>query len=346
MDIERFTDFLLSKLPKAKQVSGGKEINCRCPYCPDSKNPNKGHFYISVPQSKNELSFFHCKKCQAKGIITHQTLLDWGIYDAEIATGLATHNKLALNSPVNKIYNSNYAYNVKYSQITDDDLSKYKLKYINDRLGTSLTFEDCVRENIILNLCDLLNENGITSYTRHPNIVECLDSCFVGFLSIDRAFVNLRNMEIKQLPDTINKRYINYNVFGKYDNTHRMYTIPTEINLCNPEPIKLHIAEGPFDTLSIYHNLRKTSYNSIYTSITGNGYLGILKFYILTMKLINLEVHYYVDNDVGDEKILYIAELLRPFNMDFYIHRNIFPKQKDFGVPLSKINESIRKIDH
>ena len=65
MDIERFTNFLLSKLPKAKQVSGGKEINCRCPYCPDSKNPNKGHFYISVPQSKNELSFFHCKKCQA-----------------------------------------------------------------------------------------------------------------------------------------------------------------------------------------------------------------------------------------------------------------------------------------
>ena len=345
MDIDRYVNLLLSNLPRAKKVSGGREINCRCQYCPDSKNQNKGHFYISVPRSKDELSFFHCKKCQSSGVVTHNTLIEWGIYDPQVAIELSLHNKLAMNNPSNKIYNSDYVYNTKYNKITEDDLSKYKLNYINTRLGTSLTYKDCIRENIVLNLYDLLNENNITTYTRHPNIIEYLDSSFIGFLSIDRAFVNMRNLEIKDnLPKSIDKRYINYNVFGKYDNTHRNYVIPTTLDLSNPEPVKLHIAEGPFDILSVYHNLRQTQYNSIYSSINGNGYLGVLKFFIMTMKLVNLEIHYYVDNDVNDNLILYIAELIRPFNMNMFIHRNTYPNTKDFGVPLSKIKESIRLI--
>lgn len=345
MDINQYKDFLLSKLPKAKLVSGGKEINCRCQYCSDSKNQSKGHFYISIPRQEGELSLFNCFKCRAKGVVTHQTLIEWGIFDPVIGKELSEYNKVAMNNSANKIYNSDIKYNVRYTGITDDPLSKYKLSYINKRLGTSLTYEDCVKEKIILNLYDLLQQNNITSYTRHPNIVEYLDSSFVGFLSIDNAFVNMRNLDAnKTIPDTINKRYVNYNIFGKYDNTHRFYTVPAEIDLSNPNPIKLHIAEGPFDILSIYHNLRHKETNSIYSSIGGNGYLGILKFFILNFQLINLKVHYYVDNDIDDGLIIYIADIMRPFNFDFYIHRNTYPGKKDFGVPLDEIKESIRPL--
>ena len=345
MNVEGYKNFLLHNLPKAKEASGGKEINCRCQYCSDSKNPNKGHFYISIPQKDGELSLFNCVKCHSHGIVTHNTLIEWGIYDANIGAELSSYNKIVLNNPANRIYNSDIVYRLNYNNITDDKLSRFKLKYVNDRLGTNLTYADCINEKIILNLCDLLNQNKITNYTRHPNIVECLDSSFVGFLSVDNAFVNMRNLEINELPETINKRYINYNVVGKYDNTQRFYTIPTQIDLYNPNPIRLHIAEGPFDILSIYHNLRKgDANNSIFTSIGGSGYLGILKFFITRYRLVNLEVHYYPDKDISDKVIEDIYKLLSPFNIKIFIHRNVFEGQKDFGVPMNKITESVRLI--
>lgn len=345
MDIEGYKNFLLHNLPKAKIVSGGKEINCRCQYCSDSKNLSKGHFYISIPQNDNELSFFNCVKCHTHGIVSHNTLILWGVYDSNVAGDLASHNKIVLNNPANRIYNSSFVYKMFHRQITDDKLSRYKLKYVNDRIGTSLTFDDCANEKIVLNLYDLLNENRITNYTRNPNIVDLLDSSFVGFLSVDNAFVNMRNLEIKDLPETIDKRYINYNVVGKYDNTQRFYTIPTKLDLYNPNPIKLHIAEGPFDILSIYHNLRKGDIeNSIFTSIGGSGYLGILKYFIIQQRLVNLEVHYYPDKDIDDYVIEDIYKLLKTFNIRIFIHRNMYTGEKDFGVPMNKISESVRQI--
>ena len=86
--------------------------------------------------------------------------------------------------------------------------------------------------------------------TRYPNIIDQLDHGFLGFLSYDNAFINMRNLDIvKDIYEGINRRYINYNIFNKYDNTNKFYVIPTNINM--EYPIKLHIAEGPFDALSI-----------------------------------------------------------------------------------------------
>ena len=54
-------DFLLNNIkPFAKSASGGKVINCRCFYCPDSKDQRKGHFYISVPHDEKTPSLFYC----------------------------------------------------------------------------------------------------------------------------------------------------------------------------------------------------------------------------------------------------------------------------------------------
>ena len=144
---------------------------------------------------------------------------------------------------------------------------------------------------------------------------------------------------------SIDSRYINYEIFDKFDNSERFYTIPTQIDLLDPRPIKLHIAEGPMDTLSTYLNLRHKE-SGIYTSIAGSNYYGQVIYFLNMYKLINVEIHIYPDNDESgsNKKMEYIANNLRKLNLPIYIHRNLYPGEKDFGVPLNRIQESIVRI--
>lgn len=343
MDIAKYSNFLLSHIPKSKLVSGKTEINCRCMYCADSKNMNKGHFYISIPKSENEPSMFHCKKCSAHGMVTNSKLIEWGLYDPEIGMELNNHNKQVFGKSTNTLYRNSEIYNVRYTKISDDKLTQYKLKYINDRLGINLSYADCIREKIILNISDIISENHL-GVTRHESIMQCLDTSFIGFLSYDNAYMNMRNLEINELPNSINKRYINYTLFNNIDNTRNFYVIPNKIDITNPNPIELHVAEGPFDILSIYHNVRKSLEQCIYVAAGGSGYKGVIRYIISNLKLPNMIIHIYPDKDIEQYKMEDIASLLYPFGYPLYIHRNIMDGEKDFGVPSNRIKDSISRI--
>jgi hypothetical protein len=329
----------------AKLASGGKEINCRCPSCSDSKDPTKGHFYIGVPQTETDLPVGYCQKCHFGCLITQQRLLEWGIYDADLALELTMHNKKALSNPMIAMKYNQSIYNINNLYVTQDKLSDEKLGYINNRLGLNLTYKDIIDNKIVLNLMDLLNSNHINEYTRHPNILNQLDNSFLGFISYDNAFVNLRRLvDEGKVYHTIDKRYVNYNIFDKKDNTCKFYVNPCQIDIANPEPIKLHIAEGPFDALSVKYNLRRTNYQSIYAAITGSGYKGLLRYFITTLKLMNLEIHIYADADIERWQIVDIAEFLSPYKYPFYLHRNVYPGEKDMGVKLELIKESVERL--
>lgn len=341
---ETYRNFLKSKLPLAKDASGKSEIVTRCMYCSDSKDPKKGHFYISIPKREDEPSYFYCQKCQSFGVVTSKKLIEWGLYDPDISIVLNKYNSKVFNTGNTKLKNKilgSDIYYIKQTKITDDKLSRYKLNYINKRLGTNLTYDDCLKEKIVLNLSDIMEENHLKP-TRNENIINSLDNGFVGFLSYDNAFLNMRNMDIiKDLYKGIDKRYINYNLIDKIDNTQRFYIIPTNIDIMNPNPIKIHIAEGPFDILSIYHNVRHDHDNSIFAAIGGKRYLGIIKYFINVMKLVNIEIHLYLDKDIENWLVDKIKDVLYPFFINIYIHRNMYPGEKDFGVPLSRIDEKI-----
>lgn len=345
MDSERYKSFLLSNIkPWAKLAGGGREINCRCFYCFDSKQSNHGHFYISIPQSKEEFSQFYCQKCKAKGIVTQKTLIEWGLYDNVIASDLIKHNRgIKINpSMSSSLQVSKYFINPVHYQYNESNLTK--LKYINTRLGTNLTIEDCVSLKIILNLYEVLKANNIP-YSRHENIIYQLSDGFVGFLSYDNSFINFRNLNmIPNLYSAIDKRYINYNIFNKFDNTQRFYTIPAQIDFM--KPISIHIAEGPFDILSIYLNLRSSieKENAIFCSVAGSGYLGLLRLWIIQLGTPFLDIHIYPDNDVNDIVFMQFKEQIKPFGYSITIHRNIYSGEKDFGVPKNRILESIYKI--
>lgn len=337
-DIKKYKDYLLSVIkPWAKPASGGKVINCRCFYCSDSTNPSKGHFYIGIPQSEQDPSWYKCHKCNAKGIVSGKKLIEWGIFDNDINIMLS---KINSNIPHSFIYNTDVL-NIKYDYITKDDLTEFKLNYINKRLGMQLRILDCIKMKIVLNISDIINRNRL-ELTRDKRIVDQLDKNFIGFLSYDNAFLNMRNLEVSQIHESINKRYINYNVMQREDNTCKFYMIPCVIDLADVSPVDIHISEGPFDILSIYR--LRSQYRSIFVAVGGKGYSGVINFLLQLCKLPTINLHIYADNDTTDDMYIRIHEKIKALGITTYIHRNMYQGEKDFGVPMGRINESIRKL--
>ena len=346
MNSDQYRDFLLNMIPRSKAASGGRVVNCRCLYCPDSRNPNSKHFYISIPQNEYDYSKYYCHKCHAKGVVSYKKLIEWNIYDENIAIDLINHNKKCSTKSSNNKYTSKDHYRINNITTSDSEISKIKLDYLNDRIGTHFNYQDLRDLKIVLNLNDIIKDNYITDLTRDPNIVNQLDINFLGFISIDNAFLNMRRVcDEGHVYKSIDKRYINYKLYDKFDTSERFYTIPTQVDLCNPQRVKIHVAEGPFDILSIYENVRRRE-PGIYTSIGGSNYKGIAMYFLETYKLPYSEFHYYPDNDQygSIQNMQMIAQYLRPLNIPMYLHRNTTPNQKDFGVRPELINEAIMQL--
>lgn len=339
---DEYRQFLLRTMPYAKPARGGSEVVCKCMYCPDIGDHY--HMYISIPTVNGEPSKYNCFKCGSCGYVTYKKLMEWNIYDTDMGLSLANYYK-------NNVYNNPYYRFSLYSDIAilnnnfiaDNEISKLKINYINKRLGLNLSLQDCIDNKICLNLNDLLSQNYITKYTRDPRVIQSLNDYFLGFISFDNSYVNLKRLAPEgRLHKSVDERYINYNIFGKEDNSKKFYLSPTNIDLCNPNPIKVHIAEGPFDALSIKYNLRKEFDHNIYTAIAGNAYKGVIRQIISYMKLMNLEIHLYPDSDVDDYVIQDFIEYVRPYHYVVYIHRNQIGK--DMGESLDKIRETIERV--
>lgn len=345
MDFNYYKNYLLTNIPTAKSASGGKVIHCRCMECPDSSDPRSAHFYISIPDGTKP-SLYYCHKCGCRGFVTHKELIAWGIYDKQLALELTEYNNSLMKNPKNKKYFNRQTYQISNSYTTLDDKSEEKRRYIVDRLGYELSFADLKDLKICINLLDLMKENGINSFTRDNNIMNDLDREFIGFLSIDNAFLNMRRTCKEGIVyPQIDMRYVNYKIFDKFDTSQRFYTIPTKVDLAKPQRVKLHISEGPIDILSIYLNLRNRE-EGIYTSVTGNNYMGIILYFLIELRLPFIELHLYPDNDKFGtyERMIKIVNMIPDKSIPVYLHKNTFPGEKDFGVPLSKINESIMQL--
>lgn len=335
---DKFVSYMKAVIPNSKIGSGGKEFICRCRYCEDSQNKSHGHMYIHIPQNKDDTALFHCFKCNASGILDSRRLMEWGIYEPEIASDLdkaySNARKLGKTKGYDRIvYNvSNMVYNIT--------LANKKVDYINKRLGLQLLLRDYLGLKVILNLKETIDYNHL-EYTRNPNIMNQLNDNFVGFLSVDNNFVNLRRICDEGIVyETIDKRYINYNSHNKKDNTEKFYVVPSIMDL--NQTIDIHIAEGPFDILSIKYNVNNNA-PGLYAAIGGAGYMNVIMYIISTFKIFNCNLHIYPDNDkVGSfNKMKEIIKYLKPYNIPIYIHRNIYPNEKDFGVPKNRIKDKI-----
>ena len=332
---EELKQFLLANVRNAKLASGGREIVGRCHMCLDSPDPNKTHLYISLGDNTKP-PMFHCFLCQESGLVDGKFLRSLNIYDPNLISDVNSEISKMSRQVGNQIYNNTVVQLNHYCNYNKDELTATKLSYVNNRLGLSLSYKDLNNLKIVLNISDLLRINRITQYTRYPNIMEELDNNFIGFLSADNCYLNMRNLNLFQESENVKMRYINYNIFGKADNSARYYIIPTEVDLTSPEPINIHIAEGPFDILSIALNVNNGIGNNIYMAIGGKAYLNAIKYFIEKLGLINVIINIYIDNDIDTRSIYNIINYLSPFRITFRVFRNGFEGEKDFGVPFDK----------
>lgn len=324
---------------KAKLVSGGREILKRCHICGDSRDPSDAHMYIGL---KNGSIVYNCFKCNAGGYVDSVFLRNMDCYDPNIIYLCQEQNKASASS------NSSYSgilrkYNARKLMIpiSTNEFAMKKIDYIFNRLGYPIDQSFISNFKIILNLKEFLVFNGITKYTRDPNMVDLIDKFFVGFLSMDNRYVILRRLVPEgKLPSYIDYRYINYNIFGGNDGM-KYYTIPTMINTLMP--INIHIAEGVFDIISIYLNLPHTG-NDIYAAVNGKTYVSIIKYFMMIYGFMGFNLHIYPDADVSDYEMVKIKNELSMFNIKIFVHRNKSIGEKDYGVSPDRIIDSITEL--
>ena len=360
LDKEKLKKFLLNNFTVSHLASGGKEVVIRCPFCGDSqKKKNDAHFYIGLQEDKDTEFYqtppkYHCFLCERSGILSGDTLLEitgFNIDDNDLVRDL---NELFTK------YKRNNKYKVKNNKIynlttigcyQDTLLNRNKLNYLNYRLGLNLSIDECLKNKIVFDLSYFLYYNGIQKYTLSNGEIAAISENYIGFLSLDNSFITLRNCFNKNMSyNSLKKRYINYSIFGNTDdniNKMRYYCLNSKININDiNNKINIHVAEGPFDILSIVYNLRDNNrYNNIYFTSAGKGYYSAIKEVIKFLKINpNMNIHIYPDNDVIDKKITYMAKRFTKIDIPVFIHRNMKGGEKDFGVPLNRIREVIRRL--
>ena len=325
----------------AKIAAGGREIIKRCHFCGDSKDLSSKHLYIGL--KNNGLIVYNCFKCQASGVVDGNFFRSLGCYNVDMIT-LCNKNNQSISS---------YKENVNKSRIVkssapilsyrDAPETLKKVEYISNRLNHPFTFEELASFKIILNLYDFIKLNNIGNLTRAKEICDQIDRYFIGFLSLDNAYILMRRLVgDHQVHPNIDTRYINYNIYGFQDNSSRYYVIPTVID--PSKKITINIAEGPFDILGVYLNTDSIKENSIFASIGGKSYLALIKFFIMNYGFINFDLHIYLDNDIDNRSIYNVINQVRMFCDSIFIHRNQFPNEKDYGVPKERIIDGIIKV--
>lgn len=325
----------------AKIVSGGREILKRCHICGDSRDPTDAHMYIGF---KDGAILYNCFKCNEKGMVDGDFMRNLGCYDPSIIQLCQDQNKKAIKSTMThsgKLRRQS----IKTLQfpISNNEFAKKKLDHINRRLGLRFDYTDLIENKIVLNIRDFLEFNGINRFTRNEELIDLLDKFFIGFLSCDNRYIILRRLIPEgKLPQYIDTRYVNYNIFDS--DGKKFFIIPTVIDVLRP--ISIHIAEGVFDIISIYHNLHKFNgySNAIYAAVCGKNYMSLIEYFIMTYGFISFQLHLYPDNDVDDREMKKICNSLKCFNIDIFIHRNTYPGEKDYGVSIDRICDNIYKI--
>jgi hypothetical protein len=273
---------------------------------------------------------YNCFKCGRSGRLSRKTLEDLGVYDNDIAIGMAS--MAAGESDDNK----NQA-RASLSQRKKIVLSEKKtpatdagLAYLNARFGSSIDIETA--NSKFRCVCDpksFLAEIGVVA----PNGFDCSKS--IGFVSSDESHLICRD-----ITGTQERRYTNVNI-AKDDNddtVSKIYNISSSIDAMSPE-INLVITEGIFDIIGIYlAKYQGTEYesNTIFSAGCGKSYSSVVERFI-RKGFLNMNVFIYSDSDVD---VGYFKEMIShdPYMSQLSVRIFYNTKSKDVGVPKDQIS--------
>ena len=347
LDANKLRELLHRLFPEAKDRSSKTEVAINCPLCAAEGNPDRNnHMYISLGLD-GKPPMFHCfKHNDHHGLLTKSFLEEFAetreYSDKETIENLEFEKTKTPGLGIQaRIRKGNFrVFNPIEQQTKENEL---KRNYINSRLGLNLSYPELVNNNIVLNLGTLLMANKL-KLSRNEKIVKAINDFFVGFITNNHSTVISRNLLPKNkfniLHESLQSRYIKYKLISSDHSGY--YILPSQCDIL--QHIKIRIAEGPFDILSVCYNLNGNNrVNEVYAAIGGNKYLDVVEYFLTTIGLIDIELHIYIDNDIKEgviNKLKYTVGEVIPT----YIHANAYPNEKDFGVPLTNIKEYMYKL--
>lgn len=345
MSTREFKEELYSRLlslPASKKVNP-TQVVVRCPFCGDSqRDMSHGHMYVKIDPYNDDIPvMYNCFRisCGEHGIMTPEVLRAFDIYDLDMSSNLSRYNKKAVSKLSKKIgfRTGKLNYNVPLASNIERNIRKKK--YIEERMGISMSFEDVRNLKIILSLGDFLIYNKIDIVNCTEYIAKKIEADYVGFLSLKNNFIVFRDITGKH-----KERYIKYTIEKDLLNNGTFYTIPVNIDLLTTDKIEIHLAEGTFDTLGVfYHVMDKQTYNKIYVSVTGGNYIAPIKYFLNLGIIGNVDVHIYSDQGVGlNFYRRNVKNKIAMFVDNIYVHYN--ERSKDCGVTKDKISLTTHKL--
>ena len=304
----------------------------RCPLCGDShKDPNKKRFYIQFNFDNDEPIGYNCFNCNASGYVTATIMRAFNKSDLHINAGLINLNKEVIKKEKKFIKLLNKL-DYKIPLYSNNDEGAYKKKrYVENRLGVSLSYEDIQALKGILNISRFLLDNNIEEITCDTNVAVAIERQYTGFLTSMNDCIVFRNIK-----DDRTYKHIKYNLQPKIP-SYKFYTIPNRIDIITDETITINMAEGIYDILGVFFNVRnQEATNNIYASVASSNYTSVLEYYIRKGIVGDVIVNIYSDGDKSPTKYLRLYERVKPLIREFNVYYNSL--SKDFGVPKHMIS--------
>jgi hypothetical protein len=333
--VENIKHLLLENLKPSYQTTSHKEIRVRCPYCGDSKNPSSAHMYIEMKPPFR----YHCFKCESAGILTQQTLRDFGLFNNELSTSIINANKTLTDIGIQHIA-VHKAKNL-ITNLIDDDISKRNLAYFNKRYDLSLTNEYITKKfKAVTEPLVFIKDNDIFVPAGQYDFANC-----IGFISADASHIIFRDTSGKQ-----EQRYYNLNIAQDEGSPNKkIYNISNDIDILQPK-INLIMTEGIFDIIGVYEHFYKDTENeknTIFAAACGKSYASVINKYI-NMGFLDMDISIYSDADVDfsfyqeiKRKSIFIKDNpITVYYNDLYDHDTGYGK--DYGVPKKDIK--LRKL--
>ena len=296
MRLEKVCDFLKTQ-PRYRD--SGSQVMLKCWICNDSgKNDKPGNMSIKIDVEPGEPMVYHCFRsaCGASGFLRTEDLQTMGCNDIDTLMELSAWNR-EVNPRLEKKFHAkeNRGYQLVNLAISDN---LGKLKYINTRLGTSFEFQDLRNYKIQLGLYEFLRINRINRLAFAEDKCDLLDEYTIGFLSMYSDYLICRDITKKIVTGN---RYTTYRIRGKAkEDDMKIYCIPGELDILDPNPVDINIAEGTFSILGAYlnTNLRKKQKNQIWLANCGSGYKTTLLHTSRQFGLLDVNLHIWSDSEI------------------------------------------------
>lgn len=344
MKLPRVNAFLQT-VPRYHPSGDGIQVTLQCPFCGDSQKSEHGHFSIKVDIDPGEPMWYRCFRadCEVKGVLTAKVLDMLGCNDPETLIELDSYNK-TVNVRADKDFVTKRARSYQIVNVLRAD-TKAKLAYLNKRLGIAFT-EDTLRKlKIQLSLYSFLNINFIRTLAFSRARCDLLDEYTICFMSMYDDYLICRDIT-KDLKTGY--RYTTYRTSGKpQPNDMKLYSIPTELDLLDPNPAEINVAEGTFSIIGAYFHcdgVGRSARNNVWLANCGSEYEKSIMHMVKQYGFVDIIIHIWSDSEIKLEKY---EKLYRKINkcaniLGMYVHYNT--KAEDFGHPASMIKMNTIEI--